>query len=283
MRIAILEDDPSQLELLGHWVALAGHDPRRFEHGSQLLNAVKDEEFDLLILDWNLPDLSGIDVLRQVRQRSRVPVIFCTSRDREDDVGKALRAGAQDYLRKPIRRMELLARIETIARRADIMQATSENFEVDCFQVDFSKRTISRDGTPVDVSQKDFDLAVVFLRSLGRLLSRNYITETVWRENGDVTSRTIDTHVSRIRSKLGLVSQHGWELKAVYAHGYRLERNQAAALLSPHSGAPKKRFDVSGVAQENKATANQLPALTTNQSLCLLIHFVLHDSSRARN
>ena len=74
MRIAILEDDPSQLELLGHWMALAGHDPQRFERGSQLLKAVQDEEFDLLILDWNLPDLSGIDVLRQVRQRSRVPV-----------------------------------------------------------------------------------------------------------------------------------------------------------------------------------------------------------------
>src|SRR5689334_18431667 len=152
MRIAILEDDPSQLELLGHWVALAGHDPQRFEHGSQLLKAVLDEEFELLILDWNLPDLSGIDVLRQVRKGSRVPVIFCTARDREDDVVKALQAGAQDYLRKPIRRMELLARIETVARRADIMQAISENFEVECFQVDFPKQTISRDGTPVDVT-----------------------------------------------------------------------------------------------------------------------------------
>ena len=90
MRIGILEDDPSQLELLGHWVALAGYEPQRFEHGRQLLAAIREEQFDLLILDWNLPDLSGIDVLRQVRQRSRVPVIFCTSRDREDDVVKAL-------------------------------------------------------------------------------------------------------------------------------------------------------------------------------------------------
>ena len=76
MRIGILEDDPSQLELLGHWVALAGHDPRRFDHGNQLLRAIRDESFDLLILDWNLPDLSGIDVLRQVRQRSKVPRNF---------------------------------------------------------------------------------------------------------------------------------------------------------------------------------------------------------------
>src|SRR5205814_7475327 len=148
MRIGILEDDPSQLELLGHWVALAGHDPERFEHGNQLLNAIQDQDFDLLILDWNLPDLTGIDVLRQLRQRSRVPVIFCTSRDREDDVVKALQEGAQDYLRKPVRRMELLARIDAVARRADMMDTSLETFELDCFHVDSSKRVITRDGAP---------------------------------------------------------------------------------------------------------------------------------------
>jgi two-component system, OmpR family, response regulator RegX3 len=233
MRIAILEDDPSQLELLGHWVALAGHDPQRFGHGSELLKAMRHEEFDVLILDWNLPDLTGIDVLRRVRQGSKVPVIFCSSRDGEDDVVKALQEGAHDYLRKPIRRMELLARIETVARRAENMQAKAEDFEVDCFHVDFANRTITRDGTLMELTQKDFDLAVLFLRNLGRLLSRSYIREVVWSANGLLTSRSIDTHVSRIRTKLGLVPGHGWELKAVYAHGYRLERTQAAALLSP--------------------------------------------------
>ena len=116
------------------------------------------------------------------------------------------------------------------------MQAKAEDFEVDCFQVEFTSRTITREGTVVDLTQKDFNLAVLFLRNLGRLLSRNYIREVVWGANGLVTSRTIDTHVSRIRTKLGLVPEHGWELKAVYAHGYRLERAQAAALLSPTNG-----------------------------------------------
>jgi len=233
MRIAILEDDPSQLELLGHWVALAGHDPQRFEHGSQLLEAIREEDFDLLILDWNLPDLAGIDVLRQVRQGCKVPVIFCTARDREDDVVRALKEGAQDYLKKPIRRMELLARIQSVARRASTAQAMSEDFGIDNFQVDFAKRSITRDGTPAVLTHKDFDLAVLLLRNLGRLLSRSYISEVVWGADAVVTSRTIDTHVSRIRLKLGLVPEYGWELKAVYAHGYRLDRAQRAALLSP--------------------------------------------------
>ena len=232
MRIAILEDDPSQLELLGHWLALAGHDPQRFEHGQELLKAIGLEHFDLLILDWNLPDLSGIDVLRRIRRSSKMPVIFCSSRDDQDDVVTALREGANDYLQKPIRRMELLARIESVTRRARITTEQPDAFEVERFQVDCTTRTITQDGVVAELTQKDFDLAVLLLSNLGRLLSRRYIQESVWRQDRPVTSRTIDTHVSRIRSKLGLVYERGWELKAVYAHGYRLERTRAPALLS---------------------------------------------------
>src|SRR5262245_2830534 len=235
MRIAILEDDPSQLELLGHWLALAGHDPHRFEHGEELLKAIGQQDFDLLILDWHLPELSGIDVLKRVRQNSKTPVIFCTSRDGEDDVVKALREGANDYVRKPIRRMELLARIESVTRRARTKDNKPESFELDCFQVDCATRTMRREGLPVELTGKDFDLAVLFLGNVGRLLSRIHIHEVVWGRSGSVTSRTMDTHVSRIRGKLGLFRERGWELKAVYGHGYRLERSQPPALLSPPS------------------------------------------------
>lgn len=239
MRIAILEDDPSQLELIGHWLALAGHEPHRFEHGEELLQAIGQEDFDLLILDWNLPGLSGIDVLRRICPGSKTPVIFCTSRDGQDDVVTALREGANDYLQKPIRRMELLARIESVTRRARITDEKPESFDLDCFQIDCTTRTISRDGAVVELTDKDFDLAVLFLNNLGRLLSRRHIHEAVWGHNGPVTSRTIDTHVSRIRGKLGLVYERGWELKAVYGHGYRLQRTQTPALLSPPRVRPE--------------------------------------------
>src|SRR5215831_11114484 len=145
MRIAILEDDPAQLELLGHWLALAGHDPQPFEQGQEILKAVTQETFDLLILDWNLPDLSGIDVLRRVRQCARMPVIFCTARDGQEDVVTALREGANDYLQKPIRRMELLTRIEAVTRRGRRMDEKPQVFAVDCFQIDCVTRTISRE------------------------------------------------------------------------------------------------------------------------------------------
>jgi len=117
MRIAILEDDPSRLELLSHWVSGAGHQAVTFERSEDFLKTIRKEQFEILILDWNLPDATGIDVRRRVRQTSKVPVLFCTARAAQDDVVKGLREGADDHLIKPLGRLELLARIEAVARR----------------------------------------------------------------------------------------------------------------------------------------------------------------------
>ena len=162
-----------------------------------------------------------------------MPVIFCTAREGQDDVVAGLQAGADDYLRKPIRRMEFLARIEAVTRRARRIDEKADAFQIECFHVDCTNRAITRDGRQLDLTSKDFDLALLFLANLGRLLSRSYISQTVWGTSCPVTSRTIDTHISRIRGKLGLVYKRGWELKAVYGHGYRLEQSQPAALFSP--------------------------------------------------
>lgn len=232
MRIAILEDDVSQSELLSHWLQLAGHHPHAFEQGNNLLRALQHESFDALLLDWNVPDLNGVDVLRRVRQQlhSSVPILFVTGRNREDDIVLALREGADDYMIKPVRRLELLARLEALARRARHVQEKAEVLDVDVFKVDTQTRTVLRSGKQVDLTAKDFDLSVLFLRNIGRLLSRGHIRETVWGPNAVVTSRTLDTHVSRIRNKLGLTPEHGWRLAAVYRYGYRLEHLDAAAL-----------------------------------------------------
>jgi two-component system response regulator RegX3 len=224
MRIAILEDDPSQLELFSHWLTSAGYQPVQFERGADFLYAIGQEPFEMLIVDWNLPDATGIDILRRVRQTSKVPVLFCTARADQDDVVRALREGADDYLIKPLRRLELLARIESVARRARKVQDKDEVFELDEYKLDCSGRVVSRAGVVVELTDKDFDLAVLFFRNVGRLLSRRQIHEAVWGTIGVVTSRTLDTHVSRIRNKLGLMPRNGWQLKSVYAHGYRLQQ-----------------------------------------------------------
>ena len=245
MRIAILEDDPSQLELLSHWLTLAGHQAHTFEQGAPLLRTLEHETFDALLLDWNVPDVSGIEVLRQLRQqlRSGIPVLFGTARNAEDDIVAALRAGADDYLVKPLRRLELLARLDAVTRGYAV--ATILDFAVDRFRVNCEARQLLRDNEPLELTAKDFDLAVLFLRNVGRLLSRGHIRARVWGASQELNSRTLDTHVSRVRNKLGLLPEHGWSLAAVYGHGYRLEQ--------------LKSRSASRVMGEDKVAASELP------------------------
>src|SRR5690348_17808479 len=169
MRVAIVEDDPSQAELLTHWLELAGHHCHHFGRGELLIRSLDQESFDVLVLDWNLPDISGVDVLKRIRNSSQsaLPILFVTARNREDDVVTALREGADDYMIKPVRRLELIARLEALARRGRHNQEQAEVLEVDVFRVDCQTRTILRDSRQLELTAKDFDLSVLFLRNIG--------------------------------------------------------------------------------------------------------------------
>jgi DNA-binding response OmpR family regulator len=239
MRVAILEDDTSQMELMSRWLQMAGHHVHTFEQGAALLRALEHETFDALLLDWNVPDVSGLEVLKRVRQQlgSRIPVLFSTARNDEADVVLALHQGAHGYLVKPLRRLELLARVEAVTRRSGAEGSQAQHLEVGVFRVDAAARRLLRDNQPLELTAKDFDLAVLFLRNVGRLLSRGHLRESVWNAKAAVSSRTLDTHVSRIRSKLLLVPKHGWRLTAVYGYGYRLEQLSEGTARSVHSAA----------------------------------------------
>jgi two-component system response regulator RegX3 len=232
MRVAIVEDDPSQAALLGHWLMRGGHQSHHFDRGATVIRALSEGKFDVLILDWNLRDISGVEVLRRIRggDQSSVPVLFASARGREEDVVSALRQGADDYMIKPVRYLEFIARVEAIARRG--MHRTEQQpgvMKVGAYDVDGVSRTLMRDGRPVELTTKDFDLSVLFLRNVGQLLSRRHICERVWGRNDVVTSRTLDTHVSRVRRKLGFAPENGWRLAAKYGYGYRLQQFGAAS------------------------------------------------------
>lgn len=226
-RIAVLEDDASQAKLVHHWIASQGHACRIFHRGADILHAVLRETYDLVVLDWRVPDLSGEEVLRALRKsgRERVPVLFTTGQNREEDIVHALRSGADDYLVKPLRRLEFLARVEALLRRAG-GRGTEDGgiLEAGAFVIDPQGRTLLRDGTPVRLTQKEFQMAMLLFRNVGRLLSRAYLLDTIWGVVADVGTRTVDTHASQLRTKLALYPEHGWRLSAVYQHGYRLER-----------------------------------------------------------
>ena len=230
MRVAILEDDTSQLELVGRWLRMAHRHVHAFQRGTALLHALGRETFDALLLDWNVPDVSGMEVLKRVRERlgSRTPVLFITARADETDVVSALRQGADRYLVKPLRRLELLARLEAVTRRVVGEHAQAQYLEVGPYRVDVECRQLLRHNEPVVLTAKDFDLALLFLRNVGRLLSRGHLQEGVWNARDLLSSRTLDTHVSRIRSKLLLLPRHGWRLTSIYGYGYRLDQLQRA-------------------------------------------------------
>ena len=231
MRIALLEDDPAQADLVRIWVAGAGHAAHVYPRSRDLLRALTRESFDLYMLDWELPDMPGIEVLGWLRANiaEPVPVLFATARDAEEDIVAALKGGADDYVVKPLRKQELLARIDALGRRARAAAPHAERIEAGDIAIHVGRRVVTRKGEPVDLTQKDFDLAVFLFRNVGQLVSRGHILESVWGRSADLNTRTVDTHVSRLRSKLGLTPEHGWRLSAIYQHGYRLEPLAAAS------------------------------------------------------
>lgn len=226
MRIAVLDDDRTQTDLVCQVLSASGHSCVPFQSGKEILLQLRRDNFDMLIIDWQVPDLSGADVLRWVREKlpPSLPVLFMTSRSSEDDIVAGLAAGADDYMIKPIRRGELVARVQALLRRAYPTQTVVEQIRFS--QYVFEPRTgrLTVDGQSAELTQKEFDLALLLFRNLGRPLSRAYILEAVWLRDIEIPSRTMDTHISRVRTKLQLRPENGFRLAPVYSYGYRLEQ-----------------------------------------------------------
>lgn len=232
MRFAILEDSRSQALLLKAMVDELGHEGEIFPTAQSFRDGLLARPFDLLLMDWILPDGSGDELLSWVRETFgwSLPVIFVTARVAESDVVAMLRLGADDYVCKPIRYVELGARIEALIRRRALAESdcpTVERLVVGGIALDPAARSAELDGQPVALTAKEFDLTLLFLRNLGTLFNRQTLLEKVWAVEGDLDSRTVDTHISRIRRKLMLEPSHGWQLTTVYGHGYRLEQVKA--------------------------------------------------------
>ena len=229
MRLAILEDNLEHTELLREWLSGAGHQCHFYANGKQFVRDAGRESFDLMVLDWEVPGMDGEQVLRWVRANNaeRVPVLFLTGRLAEEDIVHALSSGADDYLIKPPRRMELVARIDALVRRAHPRE--DEVLEFPPYRVDTVTRSVTVGGADVSLTQKEYELTVFLFRNVGRLVSRSHIEEAVWGRGAEVHSRSLDTHLSRIRRKLTLNPGNGYRLTPVYNHGYRLEQ------VTPHA------------------------------------------------
>ena len=222
----MLDNDRSQMDLVCQVLTSAGHSCHAFDTGKEMLNQLRRESYDMLVIHWQVPDVSGAEVLRWARERlpANLPVLFMTNCSSEDDIVAGLAAGADDYMIKPIRRGELVARVQALLRRAYPTQNAVQQIQFGHYVFEVRTGRLMMRGHPIELTQKEFDLALLFFRNIGRPLSRAYILEAVWARDVEIPSRTMDTHVSRVRSKLQLRPEHGFRLAPVYSYGYRLEQ-----------------------------------------------------------
>ncbi len=222
LRIALVEDDDDQAGRMQNWMESAGHDCSVFYDIESFKANFRKSTFDILALDWRLEAGSGIDILKWVRRTIScdIPVIFITARQGEEDIVTALEAGADDYLVKPAREKEMLARIKALARRA---QPESEVLEFPPYRFDVNNRQLFIDDETVRLTEKEYELAIFMFRNRGRVLSRQHLLSTVWGTSAALNTRTVDTHASRLRKKLRFSESTKWRLASIYQHGYRLD------------------------------------------------------------
>ncbi len=245
MKIAILEDDLTQAAQMVQAVRNMGYDCIHYASGKELMSALKDPDmFDLLILDWELPQITGKDVLTWVRSNIgySLPVLFLTSRSGEEDLVEAIEAGADDYIVKPYSNEALRVRMLSLLRRANPSELENTLLEVGPYVIDTQARIVRLHNEPIALAPKEFDLAVLFFRNLGRLFSRDALSAAIWNREIPATSRTLDTHLSNVRQKLQIRPENGLRIVSSYALGYRLEPVSEFGARTPRiiPGMPSK-------------------------------------------
>jgi DNA-binding response OmpR family regulator len=226
MRIAVLDKDIARADQICARLQAEGFACHRVTGETADGNASLDG-MDLLIVDCQSTGALGDSAenfLRPAALLSGIPLLLLASRADEDVLAKALAAGVTDYLIHPLRYGELVTRVRVLLKRAYPDRSGGEQASFGAYVFEIASARLAHAGRQIDLTQKEFELALLFFRHLGRPLSRTYIAETIWTSEPEVASRTIDTHVSRVRSKLALRPENGYRLSPIYSFGYQLEK-----------------------------------------------------------
>lgn len=227
-KILLVEDTPDLAQVIARELEAAGYDVIRAGDGLTALQFHAAHSPDLILLDWMLPKLDGLEVLRRLRRTSAVPVLMLTARGEETDRVVGLEVGADDYLTKPFSMRELIARVRAMLRRVEqIQQMLSADRASDeapiqrgGLRLDPQAHLAVLDGEPLDLSRTEFDLLHLLLRNPGRAFSRAYLLDTVWGETYVGGDRSVDNAMLRLRKKLGAL---GDDIETVWGVGYRLK------------------------------------------------------------
>ena len=222
-KIFIIEDETSIIQLVQHNLEKDGFIVSSAINGNEGLKDIKKFEPNLLLLDWMLPDLSGIEICKSIRKDTsykNLPVIMLTAKGEEEDKIKGLDSGADDYLTKPFSYNELLARIKAILRRSD-PKTVSDTLEFDDLRLDRLEKRVFRDTIEIQLGPTEFRLLEFFLTNPKRVFTRDQILENVWPNNINVETRTIDVHIRRLRKSIN-INNNKELIRTVRSSGYSL-------------------------------------------------------------
>ncbi len=225
MKILIVEDEPAMVELLRYNLESEGFDVVSAHDGEEGLLALEEEQPDLLLLDWMLPGVSGIEICRRVRRDAKqagLPVIMITARGEEQDRVRGLDVGADDYVSKPFSPAELLARIRALLRRRN-PDVGAEKLNVSDVELDLVAYRVRRGGRELHLGPTEFKLLRYFMERAGRVLTRDQLLDGVWGQNVYVEDRTVDVHIRRLRKALNEAGEADL-IRTVRAVGYCFER-----------------------------------------------------------
>lgn len=238
-RIMIVDDDATIVETLAYNLKRHGFEAVPFGRGMEALSRLDEAEPCLIVLDWMLPDVTGPEVVRLIRERNcEIPVLMLTGRTSPNDIAHGLSSGADDYLAKPFSTIEFMARIQALLRRAKKDTAVTDNkFSVGPLTLDDEAKRVTFKGQPVDLSPKEFSLLKVLMKNADKTLSTDVLLNKVWGSDYQGDVKTVAVHMRWLRQKLEEDPKNPTLLETVHRSGYRL--NSPAAVQSVETSEPK--------------------------------------------
>ena len=224
-KILIVEDEKDIIKMLEYNLEKEGFKTVSIRNGEEALESVKKTKPDIIILDLMLPGIDGLEVCKSLKnddKTSYIPIVMLTAKSQESDKIVGLELGADDYMTKPFSPRELIARIKAVLRRVNEKEKLPEFLKIGDLSLDFSKIQVFVKNKPVELTSKEFELLKILIKAKGRVLSREYLLDTIWGFDNaiEIETRTIDVHIRTLRKKLKTESDH---IVTVKNYGYRFE------------------------------------------------------------
>ncbi len=214
--IYVVEDDKSIRNLVDYALTEKGYEVTSFEDGLSIVDLIKYKDGDLLILDLMLPEKDGIEILKEIREFSDIPVILLTARTDEFDKVLGLESGADDYITKPFSILELISRVRAVLRRS--AKKDKDHINYGKISINTKKRTVKVDGKPIDLTFKEFEMLLLFMNNIGNVITREDFLLKIWGYDYEGETRTVDVHIASLRNKL---LSEGSHIKTVRNLGYK--------------------------------------------------------------